>query len=80
MSILLTSKQRNKIKRAVKALNDVRRELQSENDECDIQWYLEDNDNLNLMAGNSHDGNGSESRRDRVIDTFYLEASSGGGW
>ena len=80
MSIELTSKQRNKIKRAVKALNDVRRELENENGDCDVQWYLEDNDNLNLMSGNSHDGNGSASRQDRVIDTFYLESSSGGGW
>ena len=83
MSILLTSKQRNKIKRAIKALNDVRQELQSDNADCEIQWYLEDNDNLNLMTGESHDESGCNDgaqMRDRVIDVFYLEYSSGGGW
>ena len=83
MSILLTSKQRNKIKRAIKALNDVRRELQSENGECEIQWYLEDSNNLNLMSGDSHNEtrrNNGAPMKDRVIDLFYLEMSSGGGW
>ena len=82
MSILLTSKQRSKIKRAVKALNDVRREIENENGDCDVQWYLEDCGNLNLMSGDSHEGNGNgnTSRQDRVIALFDLEYSSGGGW
>lgn len=54
--IELTSKQHNKIKRAVKALNDVRDELQLENPDHDLMWYLEDCANLNLMEGESHEG------------------------
>jgi hypothetical protein len=84
MSILLTSKQRNKINRAIKALNDVRRELDNENGDCDMQWYLEDCGNLNLMTGDSHDdtghGTGYGRRQDLVIAMFDLEYSSGGGW
>ena len=85
MSILLTSKQRGKIKRAVKALNDVRRELDNENGDCNVQWYLENSGNLNLMSGDSHDetsgsGYGDTSRQDRVIALFDLEYSGGGGW
>ena len=82
MSIELTSKQRNKIKRAVKSLNDVRQELDCDNSDCEVQWYLEDCGNLNLMSGDSHEGsgNGDTSRRDRVIATFDLDSSGGGGW
>jgi hypothetical protein len=84
-NVTLTTKQRNKIKRSVKALNDVRQELQKDNADCDVQWYLEDSDNLNLMSGDPHDDSGRSEgghgrRQDRVIDTFYLELSSGGGW
>tara|TARA_B110000902_G_C14243073_1_gene563211 strand:- start:930 stop:1187 length:258 start_codon:yes stop_codon:yes gene_type:complete len=83
-NITLTTKQRSKIKRAIKSLNDVRQELQNENGDCEVQWYLEDSDNLNLMSGESHefspDTVDDDSRQDRVIDTFYLEMSSGGGW
>lgn len=82
--IVLTPKQKAKIKRAVKALNDVRAEVERDN-ECDpngIQWYLEDSNNLNLMDGMSHDSDqwGEPSRRDAVIDLFCLDKSSGGGW
>ena len=82
MTILLTSKQRNKINRAIKALNDVRKELDNDNGDCDVQWYLEDCGNLNLMSGDSHEGigNGDTSRQDRVIATFNLDSSGGGGW
>mgnify|MGYP003653423860 CR=1 FL=1 len=84
MSIELTSKQRNKIKRAVKSLNDVRQELDDDNSDCEVQWYLEDCGNLNLMSGDSHDdtglGTGHGRRQDLVIDRFDLEYSSGGGW
>jgi hypothetical protein len=81
--ITLTTKQRNKIKRAIKALNDVRQELQNQNGDCDIQWYLEDSGNLNLMSGDSHDedgGNGETSRQDRVIALFDLDNAGGGAW
>lgn len=82
LPIILTIKQRNKINRAVKALNDVREELQCENPDNNINWYLEDSSNLNLMSGDSHDNEGIRSiaRQDRVIDTFSLWNSSGGGW
>jgi len=53
--IELTIKQHRKIKNAVKALNDVRDELQRENPDYYLNWYLEDGDNLNLMEGDSHD-------------------------
>jgi hypothetical protein len=80
-NITLTTKQRSKIKRAIKALNDVRQELQNENGDCEVQWYLEDSGNLNLMTGDSHDFSGDcDSRQDRVIGLFELDMSSGGGW
>jgi hypothetical protein len=83
--ITLTTKQKSKISRAVKALNDVRREVDNENSDCDVQWYLEDCGNLNLMSGDSHDetsgsGYGDTSRQDRVIALFDLDNSGGGGW
>jgi hypothetical protein len=83
--ITLTTKQRSKIKRAIKALNDVRRELQNDNNDCDVQWYLEDSGNLNLMSGDSHDetsgsGYGDTSRQDRVIAIFDLDNAGGGAW
>ncbi len=83
-SIVLTPKQRAKIKRAVKALNDVRKEVEQTN-KCEpegILWYLEDSENLNLMDGMSHDNGvyGEPSRQHAVIDVFNLDKSSGGGW
>lgn len=75
----LTRKQHNKIKRAVKALNDVRKELQVDNSDYDINWYLEDCGNLCIMEGESHDDKG-ETRQDRIISIYDLEYSSGGGW
>jgi hypothetical protein len=79
--ITLTSKQKNKISRAVKALNDVRQGLQNDNGDCEVQWYLEDSNNLNLMSGASHNFDGdNDARQDRVISTFELDMSSGGGW
>lgn len=77
--IELTNAQRRKIKRAVAALNDVRSEVQRDNPEHNINWYLEDTANLNLMAGDSHDRDGA-SRQDRVIESFSLDSASGGGW
>jgi hypothetical protein len=49
--IELTTKQHNKIKRAVRALNDVHNELQKDNPNYLMQWYLEDGNNFNLMEG-----------------------------
>jgi hypothetical protein len=78
--IELTTKQHNKIKRAVRALNDVRNELQKDNPNYLMQWYLEDGNNLNLMEGESHEGVAGVPQYDRVIDTYELKSASGGGW
>lgn len=75
----LTPAQKRKLKNAVKALNDVRRELQRDNPDYYINWYLEDNDNLNLMEGDSHDRDGT-ARQDKIIEFFNLDNSGGGGW
>ena len=80
--ITLTTKQYQKINRAVKALNDVRKELEPQ---CKlpggINWYLEDTGNLCLMDGDTHcDGLQAKPRRNGVIEVFYLDNASGGGW
>lgn len=77
--VQLTAKQKAKIKRAIKSLNDVNEEIQTDNSDKYINWYLEDNDNLNLMEDYSHDGNGS-ANHDAVIEVFNLDNSGGGGW
>ncbi|MBE8233292.1 MAG: hypothetical protein HAW67_06105 [Endozoicomonadaceae bacterium] len=78
-NIVLTEKQKLKITKAVKALNQVRNELQSTNPDNDINWYLEDCGNLHLMEDLSHDEKGN-ARQDRVIFHISLIQSSGGGW
>jgi hypothetical protein len=80
--IELTSKQHRKIKNAVKALNDVRAELQKENPDTHINWYLESSDNLNLMDGDSHDTSFNDGNQlyDNVIELYDLKCASGGGW
>jgi hypothetical protein len=81
--INLTKAQKDKITKAIKALNDVRKELQKQNPDKDINWYLEDSDNLNLMEEESHKesgGNGFNANYDAIIHTFNLDNSSGGGW
>lgn len=77
--IILTKSQLRKIKTAVKALNDIRQEVQDENPDFDINWYLEDCGNFCLMEDDTHDKDGT-ARQDRVIDVFNLDNSSGGGW
>ncbi len=77
--LTLTKTQLKKIQKAVQALNDVRQELQDENPDFDINWYLEDCGNLNLMECETHDDDGSP-QHDGVIETFNLNNSSGGGW
>lgn len=76
--IYLTTKQTAKIKRALKALEDVRQEVASETG-GDIQWYLEDCGNLCLMNGNSHDEN-QNPRQDAIIEIFNMKSASGGAW
>lgn len=79
--ITLTTKQHNKIKRAVKALNDIRAEVSKDNPEIYINWYLEDNDNLNFMGGHSHsEDSGITPQYENVIAEFTLDNSGGGGW
>lgn len=77
--IALTPKQKAKIKRALKALEDVRSEVNAESSDGDVSWFLEDNGNLNLMEGDSHDED-CKARHDAVIAVFDFNASSGGGW
>lgn len=77
--IQLTQKQKLKIKEAIQSLNDVRKEVQTKNPDNDINWYLEDCGNFNLMDNQSHDNEGNP-RKDRVINSFDLDESSGGGW
>lgn len=80
--LTLTKAQLKKIKAAIKSLNDVRQELQDENPDFDINWYLEDSNNLNLMECNSHNMGSwrGEPMQGGIMHTFYLHKSSGGGW
>ena len=77
--IELTTKQRNKIIRCVKGLNDVLAELQKENPDNYINWYIEDSDNLNLMKDMPHDES-CIAKPQNTIELFNLDCSSGGGW
>tara|TARA_R110002072_G_scaffold169949_2_gene323484 strand:- start:4541 stop:4792 length:252 start_codon:yes stop_codon:yes gene_type:complete len=79
--VTLSIKQLNKVRRAIKSLNDVRKELEVNNPENYINWYLEDNNNLNLMCDYSHsqDAHGV-SNQDAVIRCFELDNAGGGGW
>jgi len=78
--IELTTKQYNKIKRAVKALNDARDEIQTDSDQ-NINWYLEDSNNLNLMCGPTHTEDiVMKPLHENVMFCFNLKNSSGGGW
>ncbi|EKP0311728.1 hypothetical protein JE959_001754 [Aeromonas veronii] len=76
---VLTIAQKNKIEMAVAALNEVTKELQEQNPDCYINWYLEDNDNLNLMEEDSHGDDGA-AQKNKVIELFSLDNSSGGNW
>ena len=80
--IELTTKQRAKIKRSIKALNDVRKEIELNNVGSDINWFLEDCGNLNLMNGNTHDlgSNHGGANFEGVIEVFDLDSAGGGGW
>ncbi|HAS8195733.1 TPA: hypothetical protein I7682_17785 [Vibrio vulnificus] len=80
--IKLTPKQKARIQMAVKALNEVRAELEPQtNLEGGINWYLEDCGNLCLMEGNTHASDYKSSpRHNGVIAVFNLDNASGGGW
>ena len=77
--IKLTAKQHNKIQRAIKALNDVRAELESKNPDSYVNWYLEDNDNLNLMREHSHTNDGM-TNKEAILYCYNLDNAGGGGW
>lgn len=84
-TIEITPKQRAKIKRALKALEDVRNEISTApnntvNSDEGINWYFEDGGNLILMNGPSHSGLTATSQHDNAIETFDFPKSSGGGW
>ncbi len=78
--LTLTTKQRNKIKRALKALEEVRKEVDTQ---CvvdgGVNWYVEDNDNFCLIEGHTHDRE-YHPNIGMVIESFILPQSSGGGW
>ena len=77
----LTTKQRNKIKRALKALDDVRIELQQENPDYYISWYLEDCGNFLLLENHAHDDSMNHyAQHHVVIEGFHLDEAGGGGW
>ena len=82
--IVLTKKQINKVKRALKALEEVRHEVESEIESPEfnrVNWYLEDSCNLCLMDGESHtDERNGNARQDFAIHRFDFTNASGGGW
>lgn len=77
--IELTTPQFRKIKNAVNTLNKLKDEIQKENPDAYINWYLQDGDNLHLMSGDSHT-DGITPNYHHVIESFYLKSASGGGW
>jgi len=80
-SIKLTKKQRDKLSKAFETLNSVRQEIQDSHKGSDINWYLEDSSNMNLMNGSSHsDDHSLKALTENVIETFTLDDAGGGGW
>lgn len=86
-NVELTNKQYNEIKRAIKSLNDVRKEIQTDNPDYDISWYVENGGSVHLMSGDSHSHISlgdyetiTNSNYDNIIDTFTLLRSECGGW
>lgn len=78
--LYLSTKQRNKVRRALKALEEVRVEVQ-ELSQLEINWYLEDSSNLNLMEGETHDTTfRGAANIGMIIGGFEFPHSSGGGW
>ena len=80
--IKLTTAQKRKINTVVNSLNKVRAELQMENPDYYINWYLEYGGNLNLLEKDSHDlaDTYGAANQEVVIETFDLDFGSGGGW
>lgn len=79
--IELTAKQRAKIKRCLKGLEQVRVEIQKANPNEIVHWYLEDTANLNLMCGHTHEDKWPQRAiQENIIEQFDMPESSGGGW
>jgi hypothetical protein len=80
--IELTTKQRNKIKRALKSLESVRDEVAKENPDNTISWYISSGGNVHLMDGETHGDYKSnhEALYDNVIDDFCISHEDHGDW
>ncbi len=76
----LTTKQSNKIKRALKALEDVRKEVELTSNQH-VMWYFEAEGDVCLMEGGTHtqDVAGS-ANQGMIIDSFHLPCYDCGGW
>ena len=79
-TVELTTKQSNKVKRAMKALDDVWEEVAKENPDLpELHWYVEAEGSLNLMSEYSNDmkyGGGY----DHIIENWNFRHLDCGGW
>lgn len=80
-TIVLSTKQARRIRKALKSLEEVRLEVSQEYTPMDggINWYVEDNWNLTMMNGESHDRSG-KSKQENIIERFDFKYASGGGF
>lgn len=76
--IQLTKAERAKIDKAINTLNEVLSSLQEKHPETDMNWFLHDMENLNLMQGPSHIKD--RPNRDAVVGKWFLMGASGGAW
>ena len=76
--LTLTIKQSNKVKRALKALEEVRGEIDglSEND---VIWYFEAEGSIYLMDGDTHDS-AESANHSMIIGSWSLPNYDCGGW
>lgn len=79
--IKLTPAEHKKIEKHVSGLNRILEDLQKKYPDFEMNWYLEDAGNFNLMSSESHAGNGScNPRYENIVDCYTLNNASGGGW
>ncbi len=78
--IELTTKQRSKARRALKALMDIRDEVQEANPDNEVFWYYEGDGNFHLMDGPTHLGMDGIPNFDGIIETIPVIHFDGGGW
>lgn len=74
----ITAKQKAKIKRAIKSLNDAILEIRGDHPEAN--YYLEDSGNLHIMPRDAHDDDTGRDRQDESMLLLNLYFSSGGAW